>query len=70
MFQTVNDKKTDRSKHVWIVRKDKDGTVYKCVLCGAVTHRPPPDTKDEGDWMPDTFEKLTDGERNFSPMRK
>jgi hypothetical protein len=34
MFQTVNDKKIDRSKHVWIQRKGKDGTMYKCVGMG------------------------------------
>jgi hypothetical protein len=70
MFQTTDSKKVDRSKHIWFQRKDKDSIVYKCCLCGAVTRRPPPDARDEGDWMPDTFEKLTDGERSFSPMRK
>ena len=60
MFQKAGDRRLNRSDHVWSARPGG----WMCVLCGAVAKGTPPDYPTSG-WMPETYEPLTDAEREL-----
>lgn len=62
-YQNVNMKRPSRKDHVWI----KYDECFKCCLCGAVSKRVPPNCPTPSDWMPDTYEPLTEQERALVP---
>ena len=61
-YQKFGTKKPDKSDHIW-TRVKNDGC--KCVLCGAATSVPP-DYPTPKDWMPKSFEPLTEEERDLA----
>ena len=61
-FQTTKTKRPDRVDHVWEHRGQRD---YKCVLCGALTDKPPEFA--DKHWVADRYEPLTDEERAMCP---
>ena len=66
-FQQVGDTLVHRAEHVWLNLKKQNRPGWKCVLCGAVTRKSPPVKPTPDEWLPDTFEPLTDSERNLCP---
>ena len=64
-FQTIADKRPDRADHVWMKRNGD----WLCVLCGAVTHDPPPYPTDST-WLPIRFEKVSDEVQKLSEAKK
>jgi hypothetical protein len=55
-----------RTDHVWF----QSGTRWKCCICGAITlAEQPPDHPTPEDWLPHTYEKLTEFERCLCPLR-
>ena len=67
-FQTIADKRPDRADHVWHYLGDHEH-LWMCVLCGAVTHDPPPYPTDST-WLPIRFEKVTDEIQKLSEAKK
>lgn len=63
--QMPTDLEIDRKDHVWIERQGKRPR-FKCVLCGAVTDKPP-DSPTPQNWNPQWYEKLTPQDRTACP---
>lgn len=62
-FQTERTKRPNRREHIW---KRQGRKRWKCLLCGAVVcDRLPPDTPTPKDFHPDSYEELTDHEREL-----
>lgn len=61
-YQKVGDINIRRLEHVWL----RKGDFFKCVLCGAITNRPPKCPTPE-DWVAIRYEPLTDEERQLCP---
>lgn len=59
-YQHYEDPALDRADHVWA--EIEAGKKFICVLCGAITRKPPP-YPTPPKWMPDVYEKLTSGVR-------
>ena len=58
----------DRAEYQdWIVRKN--GTRFKCVLCGALTKsgEAPPNLDEDESWMPEFYETVTGDDRALCP---
>lgn len=67
-FQLINGSKpfqADRKDHLWHLR----GNSYLCLLCGAVTMKPP-SYPTPNNWMPDKYEALTDEDRELARKYK
>ena len=65
-FQRVGDHRLDRKDHVWTTLTLEAGPMYKCVLCGALTLRPPP-YPTPADWLPGRYRELTQADRESCP---
>lgn len=63
--QLAGDSKPDRTDHVWF----KDGSRWKCCICGAVTLTTLPDHPTPKGWNPHTYDKLTESDRRICPQR-
>jgi hypothetical protein len=63
-FQTASMEHPNRLDHVWVQR---DGPGWLCCLCGATAMLPPP-YPTSPEWMPTSYEKLTEYERQLCPL--
>lgn len=66
-FQTPRLKDLDRKDHIW---NRVHARRYKCLLCGAITDSVPPHYPTDKGWEPNSYEELTDKERNLIPFKR
>ena len=64
-YQVPSDASIDRKEHCWIMLPNGK---WKCVLCGGVCQSPPA-YPTASDWLPPSFEPLTDKERAMVPRK-
>ena len=63
-YQSPTDRRVGRGDHCWFPHD----AGFKCVLCGAVIlSGTPPPCPTPKDFLPDTYERLTSGERALLP---
>ena len=63
--QHVGDKDNNRADHIWLERLSD----WKCILCGAVTFKPPPGAPTPPRWMPAHYEAVTAQDRELEPYK-